>query len=81
MKISTVVHHYTYQDESWAIQLVNNAYGRVGMMVWTDAATHYIHDMALGCPAEGFMLSLLSDVAARIVVATSGDSPPASTKP
>ena len=77
VKISSKVHSYIHKGATWAVQVVNNAYGRVGLIVWMDDDTHYVRDVRLGCPAEGFMVTLLSDVAARIIVATRS-TPPAS---
>lgn len=74
VRIASTVHHYTHNGETWPVQIVINAYGRVGMMVWTEQKTHYIHANQLACPAEGFMLGLLSEVAERIMVATQSAS-------
>jgi hypothetical protein len=70
VRISSTVHPYTHQGQTWAIQIVNNAYGRVGMMVWTEEETYYMHSSRLACPAEGYMLSLMTEVADHIITAT-----------
>ena len=70
VRISSDTHHYIHEGEMWAVQIVNHAYGRTGLVVWTPQDTHYIQDSAQGCPAEGFMSSLLTDVAKRIAAAT-----------
>ena len=64
--ISNMVHHYIHQGEMWAVQVVSHAYGRSGLMIWTNADTHYVHDTAIACPAEGFTFMLLRDVAGFI---------------
>lgn len=69
VKISSTVHHYTHAGEIWPIQIVNNAYGRCGMIIWTDQATHYVYDNVVACPAEGFMIIVLKEVSAQILQA------------
>ncbi len=76
VRISSTVHSYIHKGESWAVQVVNNAYGRVGLIIWTEKDTHYVQDTGLACPAEGFIQTLLNEVAARILVATD-TTPPA----
>jgi hypothetical protein len=66
VRVSGLVHTYRHQDQTWTIQIVNHAYGRAGLIVRMESGQHYVHDPALGCPAEGFMWSLLGDVAAVI---------------
>ena len=68
--IGSTVHSYIHEGDVWAVQIVHTAYGRTGMVVWTNNDTHYVLDNQYGCPAEGFMLSLLSEVATRIIIAT-----------
>jgi hypothetical protein len=66
-RVSQTEHEYTRREATWRIQIVNHAYGRAGMIVRLDSETHYVADAALGCPAEGYMLNLLAEVAARIL--------------
>jgi hypothetical protein len=70
VRVSNTVHSYINKGEVWAVQVVNHAYGRAGLVVWTDQATHYIYDNVLGCPVEGFMFSLLREVSTHILAAT-----------
>jgi hypothetical protein len=70
VRISSTVHSYVHKGDTWAVQVVHTAYGRTGLIVWTEKATHYIHDINLACPAEGFMQSLLGEIATRILMAT-----------
>jgi hypothetical protein len=48
------------------VQIVYTVYGRVGLVVQTDQACHYVADGQYTCPAEGFMRRLLEAVAAKI---------------
>ncbi|MBZ0299887.1 MAG: hypothetical protein K8J31_09110 [Anaerolineae bacterium] len=72
VRISSTVHAYLHRGENWAVQVVHTAYGRVGLIIWTEKETYYVHDAGLGCPAEGFMYTLLSEVTSRILQATDG---------
>jgi hypothetical protein len=67
VKISQMTHFYPYAaNVSWEIHIVTHVYGRAGLIVRTADSTHYIYDPSLGCPAEGYMESLLSEIAAYI---------------
>ncbi|MBE2266834.1 MAG: hypothetical protein IAE80_01295 [Anaerolinea sp.] len=67
VRVSQTVHKYPYDEHRvWEIQIVTTAYGRAGLIVYGDDGTHYVYDLALGCPAEGFMVNLLSEIAALI---------------
>jgi hypothetical protein len=57
---------YPHGDETWHIELIWHAYGRVGIIVHTRTGSYYVRDAALACPAEGFMLKLLQEVTARL---------------
>jgi hypothetical protein len=70
VQIGSTVHSYIHNGDVWAVQIVHTAYGRIGLIVWMDNQTHYVLDNQFGCPAEGFMLSLLSEVATRIIIAS-----------
>lgn len=69
IRISHTVYTYPWHGQEWQIQVVTHAYGRAGLIVTTPTETHYVHDPALGCPAEGFMASLLREVAERMAAA------------
>jgi hypothetical protein len=69
-RVSQMIYPYTHHDQEWQIRIVTHAYGRAGMIITTSAETYYIHDAAIGCPAEGFMAALLKDVAERMVAVT-----------
>lgn len=66
VRVSGLEHHYQMGDQVWSIRIVNHAYGRAGLIATLDGVTHYVHDPALGCPAEGFMAALLGEVAALL---------------
>jgi hypothetical protein len=58
---------YPYPPD-WSVQLVSNAYGRVGLQIsaatWPQPA--YVIDLSLACPAAAFMQGLLEAVCAHI---------------
>lgn len=67
VRVSQRVHEYTHQGATWHVQIINTAYGRLGMRIrMGDDDAVYVRDASLACPAEGFMLTLLTDVAARL---------------
>jgi hypothetical protein len=67
VRVSQAVHVYLHNGAAWRVQIVNNAYGRIGLIVHTGESAHYVIDSALACPAEGYMLALLGEVAARML--------------
>lgn len=70
VRISQNVHEYAAPDDTvWRIRILNNAYGRVGLVAQTGDETVYVRDVSLACPAEGFMNALLGAVAGRIIAA------------
>lgn len=64
-RVSTTVHAYLHQAATWQVQVVNHAYGRVGLLIRTTDKTHYVRDGTLACPAEGYMTRLLAVVSQR----------------
>ncbi|MCC6616004.1 MAG: hypothetical protein IT320_21220 [Anaerolineae bacterium] len=60
---------YAADGHDWQVRVISHVYGRVGLIVQTEADTHYLYDPALMCPAEGFMLGLLQDICARLATA------------
>ncbi|NWF68321.1 MAG: hypothetical protein HXY40_04485 [Chloroflexi bacterium] len=66
IRISQTLHPYTHGAQTWRIQVLTHAYGRFGLAVHTAETTYYVYDAALGCPAEGFMQTLLADVVRAI---------------
>lgn len=71
VRVSSTLYNMVHNQSLWIIQIVNHAYGRVGLIVHIeDQSTHYIQDGVYACPVEGFMFSLLSDLASKIIAAT-----------
>ena len=70
VKVFAQIYPYSHHDQLWEIQIFAHAYGRAGLIVHTPETTYFVHDPALACPAEGFMASLLNDIAARMIAAT-----------
>jgi hypothetical protein len=64
VRISQRVHTYV----GYMVQVINTAYGRAGLVVRWGNAVAYVHDAALGCPAEGFMVGLLRAIVQKIVI-------------
>ncbi len=72
VRISANVYHYQHEGKVWQVQVINNAYGRIGVMASCGEAIYYLYDPTLACPAEGFMYRLLADVGNRILAAMEG---------
>ena len=67
VRLSTQEHEYQHENGTWRVHIINHAYGRVGLQVDTSEAVLYVVDKGLTCPAEGYMLALLADLAALVV--------------
>ncbi len=68
VRVSSTLHDVVHNDRRWLIQIVNHAYGRVGFIIhMEDKTTHYVQDTVYTCPAEGFMFTLLSELASNII--------------
>ena len=66
-RVSRRIHTYTTpQGDRWEVNIINNAYGRLGLIVHIGEDIHYLRDSNLACPAEGYMYNLLKDAAARL---------------
>lgn len=57
---------YRHGEQEWRVSVVRHAFGRIGLIVQTDRATHHVYDPEIACPAESFMYLLLRDVASRL---------------
>lgn len=66
-RLSQTVHHYPYGDDSWSVQIITYAYGRVGMQVTHDDTMTYVADGIYTCPAKGYMVSLAQDLIQTII--------------
>lgn len=70
VRVFSEVHPYTHQGQTWQVRVIAHAYGRAGLLVSAGQSTYYVYDPALACPAEGFMVTLLAEVARRMIAAT-----------
>lgn len=64
------IHPLTLRDQTWHIQIIAHAYGRIGLRIQTPDGVNAVYDPSLACPAEGFMTSLLHEVAGRMQTAS-----------
>ena len=62
-RLSTATHIYSHQAGEYKVQVVYNAYGRVGLKVEVADQLYYVADLTLACPASNYMLDLCSAVA------------------
>lgn len=60
-------HLCTLDGETGTAQVVAHAYGRVGLLIQTAAKSYAVYDPVFACPAEGFMTTLLADIAERMM--------------
>lgn len=67
VRLSQKQHLHRQGAAAWRVQLINHAYGRVGLRVAMPDAVHYLHDTTYACPAEGYMRQLLGALAARVM--------------
>jgi hypothetical protein len=67
IKTASHVHTYSHQGVTWHIQIISHAYGRMGLRIEVDEGQVFVYDHQLACPAEGFMLNLLREVAGHIL--------------
>jgi hypothetical protein len=70
IKIFSQQHSYLLDDQSCTIQVIAHAYGRIGLLIHA-AETYAVYDPLLACPAEGFMTTLLTEVATHMRQASS----------
>lgn len=61
---------YQYHDTQWQVQVINTAYGRIGLYVTIDENEIIcVQDTRYACPAEGYMFTLLNDIADKMTSA------------
>jgi hypothetical protein len=72
VRVFSTTYPYIHQNQPWEAQIFAHAYGRAGLIVRTPTEIHYTHDPALGCPAEGFMTSLMREITEKVEAATRG---------
>lgn len=68
LRVAQTRHAYIQADETWLIQVISHAYGRIGLQIQrgNEPIADYALDMRLACPAENFMDILLATVAEHI---------------
>src|SRR5215207_1545270 len=52
VRVSQTIHEYMHGTERCGVQMVNNAYGRVGMYIRVGDTVYCVADSTLACPAE-----------------------------
>lgn len=62
-RVSATTHTYLHGHITYQIQIIYNAYGRVGLKVTVAAEVYHVFDPALACPAANYMLDLCSAAA------------------
>ena len=70
IKIFSQQHSYIVDDQPCTIQVIAHAYGRIGLLIHADE-TYAVYDPLLACPAEGFMTTLLTEIASQMRQASS----------
>lgn len=78
--IGGAVYPYAHHSETWAVQVVSHAYGKVGLIVWTNAATYYVQDNAYNRRLQLFLETLLGEAAAHMAAAVRAASVPADAR-
>jgi hypothetical protein len=66
IRVSQTVHEYPHEGQVWRVNILNHAYGRMGLKVQIGEDVYYLADGVYSCPAEGYMLALLSEICAGI---------------
>lgn len=66
VRIATHIFYYDHKGQSWQIQVVNHAYGRVGLKINTGLSVQYVLDTVHACPAEGYMFRLMQAITAQL---------------
>ena len=66
IRVSQRVHDHAHQGQSWRVNILNHAYGRMGLRVQIEHEVHYLADSVYSCPAEGYMLGLLGEICEAI---------------
>ena len=65
IKVFAQKHSYLLDDDPCTIQVIAHAYGRIGLLI-RASSTYAVYDPLLACPAEGFMTTLLAEVATHM---------------
>lgn len=65
VRVSQHIYSYDHNGTTWQIQMVNYAYGRLGLRIEADTVT-YVQDRVYACPAHGYMQTLLRDLSTSL---------------
>ncbi len=65
-RLFTQRHTFQLDDAPAQAQVVAHAFGRFGLLIQAADVVHAVYDPALACPAEGFMVNLLTDIGQRM---------------
>lgn len=65
-RVSSTIHVYQHAGTRFEVQVIYNAYGRVGLQVNVANQLHYVTDMSLACPASNYMQDLCRQVATAL---------------
>ena len=65
-RLSQQIHVYDYHGAIWHINIINNAYGRIGLRVKRVDTVDYVQDGVYACPAEGYMATLLEELTTQL---------------
>jgi hypothetical protein len=71
VRVSQRVFPYPGATGSLHVQVLNHAYGRIGLRVADQDQVYYVQDGIYACPAEGYMVSLLTELAELLAAAVS----------
>jgi hypothetical protein len=66
IRVSQDIHDYLHEGQVWRVNILNYAYGRMGLRVQIGEDLYYLADGVYSCPAEGYMLAFLGEVCAGI---------------
>lgn len=66
LRVAQTRYPYVHAGETWFVQIISHAYGRIGLQIQRGNVLDYVLDMRLACPAENFMDALLATVADHI---------------
>jgi hypothetical protein len=66
IRVSQNLHEYSHQGQLWRVNILNHAYGRMGLKLQIGEDVYYLADSIYSCPAEGYMLGLLGEICEAI---------------
>jgi hypothetical protein len=66
VRVASQIYHYKHSVDVWQVKIISHVYGRIGLQIQRGDIVEHVYDHNLACPAEHFMRSFMSDVAAHI---------------